>query len=84
MAHDHTIGDEQCKVVEGMAPREWDSKPLQLAHKIRDVLKPLSDADKGIDSGGGDGLADLWLWYGGREYHIAIKPSLPQIKRESN
>lgn len=63
--------------------KPWDTSPLTIAHELRThILNTMGDADKGCDSGGGDGGADLWPWIGGREYYIHIEPSKAQLKRE--
>ena len=69
----HKRGDEQVKIVHDLVPKEWDIGPLSLAHEIRNLLKPVVDEGRGIDSGGGDGIADLFPIIGGVEYHIQIK-----------
>lgn len=73
------------RILHELAPEQWDTAPLTIAQELRDmIVQALGDADKGCDSGGGDGIADLWPWIGGREYHIQIKPSLAQTKREKS
>lgn len=71
----HEQGDKQVRIIHDMLPAEWDSGPLSLAHEIRNLLKPVADEGTGIDSGGGDGMADLWVTIGGIEYLITIKRS---------
>lgn len=41
---------------------------------IREAMAAHRDHDTGADTGGGFGSADLWLWIGGTEYHINVKP----------
>jgi hypothetical protein len=71
----HEQGDKQVKIVHDLLPPEWDNGPLSLAHEIRNLLKSVVDENTGIDSGGGDGMADLWATVGGVEYFITIKRS---------
>jgi hypothetical protein len=68
-------GDKRVRMVEDLVPAHWDRKPLGLAHELRNMLKSVADEGTAIDSGGGDGCADLWVTVQGVEYWIAIKPS---------
>ena len=70
---DHSDGDKRVKMVHDLIPDDWDRGPLGLAHELREFLKSIVDEGTNIDSGGGDGIADLWPKIGGIEYHIAIK-----------
>lgn len=74
----HEQGDKQVKIVHDLIPPEWDKGPLSLAHEIRQFLKSVADEGTSIDSGGGDGCADLWVQIGGIEYYIAIARSKAQ------
>ena len=74
----HDQGDKQVKIVHDLIPESWDKGPLSLAHEIRNFLKSVVDENTGIDSGGGDGMADLHATIDGIEYHIAIQRSLKQ------
>lgn len=71
----HEQGDKQVRIVHELMPANWDKGPMSLAHEIRNLLKPVVDEGTGIDSGGGDGMADLWATVDGVEYYIAIKRS---------
>lgn len=71
----HKQGDKQVKIIHDLIPIEWDKGPLSLAHELRELLKPIVDENTGIDSGGGDGIADLHPIIDGTEYHIQIKTS---------
>lgn len=52
----------------------WDRGARSLAHEIRTfLLASVADHGTAIDSGGGDGDADLWVKVGGVEYYIHIK-----------
>jgi hypothetical protein len=46
-----------------------------LRDELRPFLDTIRDHGSGMDSGGGAGGADLWLWVGGVEYVITIKPT---------
>ena len=69
---DHGDGDKRVKTVHDLIPPDWDKGPISLAHELREFLKSVVDEGTNIDSGGGDGVADLWPKIGGIEYHIAI------------
>jgi len=71
MAEDE--GDKRVKIVHDIIPADWNTGAISLAHELRQMLKGVVDADTNIDSGGGDGVADLWPIIGGVEYHIQIK-----------
>lgn len=73
-------GDRRVKIVHDMIPSEWDKGPISLAHELRTMLKSIVDAGTNIDSGGGDGIADLHPVISGVEYHIQIKRSPFQPK----
>lgn len=65
-------GDKRVRIVHDMVPPNWDQGPLNLAHELRQMLKSIIDAGTNIDSGGGDGVADLHPIIGGVEYWIQI------------
>ena len=65
--------DNRHRIMHELVPPEWDKSALGLAHEIRAFLKSIIDAGTDIDSGGGDGIADLWPIIEGREFHIQIK-----------
>jgi hypothetical protein len=69
---DHEEGDKRVQIVHDLIPPEWDKGPLSLAHELRQMLKGIVDEGTNIDSGGGDGMADVWATIGGREYYISI------------
>lgn len=71
MAEDE--GDKRVRIVHNLIPSNWNKGPLSLAHELRQMLKAVVDEGTNIDSGGGDGIADLWPIIGGVEYHIQIK-----------
>ena len=64
-------------------PAAWDSGPIDLAHKLRDLLKPVTDEGTSIDSGAGAGSADLWVTVGGVEYFLTIRRSNNQLRRDA-
>ena len=49
--------------------------PCQVRDLVRDVLQPHVDHQSSMDTGGGFGCADLWIWVGGREYLVTVKSS---------
>jgi len=62
----------------------WDRGALSLAHEIRAMLLPtVADANTHIDSGGGDGNADLWVTVQGVEYYINIRHSNAQLFKDN-
>jgi hypothetical protein len=77
----HEQGDKQVREVHDLIPPEWDQSPLSFAHELRNLLKAVVDENTSIDSGGGDGMADLWATVDGIEYYIAIKRSKPLLPR---
>lgn len=66
------MSDDRARTIHDLIPPDWDQGPLSLAHELRQMLAGIVDAGTGIDSGGGDGTADLFPTVGGVEYHIAI------------
>jgi hypothetical protein len=68
----HEAADRRVRKLHDYIPAEWNRNPLSLAHELREFLKSVVDAGTSIDSGGGDGCADLWPIIGGVEYHIVI------------
>jgi hypothetical protein len=46
---------------------------MVLSTEIRNFLKSIVDEGTNIDSGGGDGIADLHPIVGGIGYHVQIK-----------
>lgn len=66
-------GDERVRKVMDLIPSDWDKGPMVLSTEIRNFLKSIVDEGTSIDSGGGDGVADLWPKIGGVEYHIQIR-----------
>lgn len=44
--------------------------------EIRSVLRnTIVDHGSAMDGGGGFGSADLWIWVGGKEYLVTVKPT---------
>lgn len=76
-------GDHRVKIVHELTPADWDTGPLLIAHELRQMLKAIADSGSNIDSGGGDGCADLWVKIQDVEYHIAISKSNAQKQSES-
>lgn len=69
------------QVVE-MLPAEWDQRPMSLAGEVRRFLASIKDTGTSIDSGSGDGCADLWVTVDGVEYFISMRRSNRQLARE--
>lgn len=53
----------------------WDNDASTVAGELRELLATMKDEGTHIDSGGGDGVADLWVTIGGIEYAITVKKS---------
>lgn len=68
-------GDKRVRIVHDLVPSNWDSGPLSLAHEIRQMLKSIVDVGTNIDSGGGDGIADLWPKVGKRAGELIGQPA---------
>ena len=64
--------EERVRVLMSLVPEDWDSAPLTLAHEISRLLGSLKDEGTAIDSGGGDGRANLWVTVDGVEYYLTI------------
>lgn len=61
----------------------WDTGARSLAHEIRTMLlASVADQGTGIDSGGGDGNADLWVTVQGVKYYINIRHSNTQLLKD--
>lgn len=71
--------NERKRMMHSAIPADWDDKPMSLAHEIADLLKPVRDAGTSADSGGGNGMADLWVTVGGIEFFISIRRSNRQL-----
>ena len=72
---DHKAADERVRQVMDLIPPDWDKGPMVLSTEIRNFLKSIVDEGTSIDSGGGDGIADLHPVVGGVEYHVQIRTS---------
>ena len=83
MSDTNDEGDKRVKIVHNIIPADWDVGPISLAHELRQMLKAIVDEGTSIDSGGGDGLADLHPVISGVEYHIQIQRSShqPNLKK---
>lgn len=77
-----TESDKRHVVVASILPAEWDQKPFGLASEIRAFLAAAKDEGTEIDSGSGDGCADLWVTVQGVEYFISVRKSNKQLVRE--
>lgn len=47
---------------------------LQVRDLIADLLRSQADHGSAMDTGGGLGSADLWVWIGGREFYVSVQP----------
>lgn len=47
----------------------------QVRDQIREAMSTQVDHGSAQDTGGGLGSADVWLWFGGVEYVVSVKPS---------
>ena len=66
------------------APRHWDMGPATFRDELREVLRAtLADAGASMDTGGGDGEADLWVTCCGVEFFVTVKKSGAQLAREA-
>lgn len=72
--------DRRVRQVQDLIPDAWDKGPISLAHELLAMLKSIVDDGTHIDSGGGDGVADLWPIVGGVEYYVSIKTKLTMPK----
>lgn len=73
--------DEASKRIQevvSVAPKDWDMKPHSLVLEVREFLNSVKDEGTGIDSGTGDGQADLWVTVQGVEYYLTIKRSMKE------
>ena len=77
-------GDERVRVVEDLVAglSGWDRGPLSLIHELREMLKSIIDHGTEIDSGGGDGMADLWAKVQGIEYYMTVRRSNAQLMKD--
>lgn len=75
--------DMRHHTVAHILPADWDSAPFTMAGEIRDLLKPKIDHGTCIDSGCGNGCADLWFTIGGIEFYLALSRSKRQIGIDS-
>ena len=74
--------DKRHSIVARWLPDEWDRRPFSIATELRTLLATIKDEGTTIDSGSGDGHADLWVTVDGVEYHIAVRRSNLQLKRQ--
>lgn len=73
--------DKRHATVADLLPIDWDRKPFILASEIRGFLDDIKDEGTNIDSGSGDGCADLWVTVDGVEHYISIKRSLKMVEK---
>jgi hypothetical protein len=65
-----------------LAPSDWDTRPLRFVARLKDLLAGIADGE--IDTGGGDGSADLWVSVDGIEFYINVRPSKTQTKQAAH
>lgn len=61
------------KAVFDLMPSDWDTRPMTIANEIRTFLGSIKDEGTSIDSGGGDGCADLFVTIDKVEYMVSVK-----------
>lgn len=72
--------EERVKMVADLASQQdWDTGPLTLVHEMKRFLDSVRDEDTGIDSGAGDGMADLHVIVDGAEYYVRVRRSNRQL-----
>jgi hypothetical protein len=77
---EQTPSDKRHTEVANLLPASWNRKPFTLATELRAFLQTVKDEGTNIDSGSGDGCADLWVTIGGIEYYISIAPSRKSVE----
>ncbi len=75
--------DRKRDMMGGMIPTEWDMKPVGLAHEISRLLDGVKDEGTAVDTGTGDGSANLWITVDGIEFYLTIRRSNNQLKRDA-
>lgn len=73
--------DRRHTEVAKLLPVHWDKSPFGLAGEVRRFLGSVADQGTAIDSGSGDGIADLWVTVQGVEYFISVRRSNRQKLR---
>lgn len=79
---DDKASDRRHSKVADLLPEDWDREPFSLMTELRDLLSTVKDVGTSIDSGSGDGYADLWVTVGGVEYYITARRSNNQLTKE--
>lgn len=74
--------DKRHHQVAHLRPADWDNRPAGLADELRAFLKSVKDEKTEIDSGSGDGHADLWVTVQGIEYFVSVRKSNKQLAKE--
>ena len=74
--------EKRHKKILHIAPREWDMRPMGLVGELKALLDAIKDAGTEIDTGTGNGNADLWVMVDGIEFYINVRRSNRQLKLE--
>jgi hypothetical protein len=77
-------GKRRRETVARMLPKQWERRPYTLATELREVLQPLADQGRTIDTGAGDNRGDLWVTIDGVEYYITVQISKRQLQAEGH
>lgn len=79
------MSDEESRkdAARSIAPNGWDMGPATFRDELRELLRgTIADTGTHLDSGGGDGQADLWVTCGGVEFFITVQRSGAQLARD--
>ena len=74
--------DARAGQIMDLIPAEWDKTALVFVDELRKALDHLKDQGTSIDTGGGDGCADLWIKVGGVEFYLTVRKSNNQLASE--
>lgn len=74
--------DDRHHKISNIRPEGWDMGPQSISTEIREFLKSIKDEGTQIDSGFGDGHADLWVKVDGVEYLVQIMRSMNQQRED--
>ena len=65
--------EKRARAMLDITPTNWDNVPISLIQELRRHVEAIVDANTSIDSGGGDGFADMSLEIGGRRYLLMVE-----------
>ncbi len=54
---------------------DYPKDVAQVRNQILEMMASQVDQGSAMDTGGGFGSADVWMWFGGIEYVVTIKAS---------